>query len=414
MTNVPVSVTNGSRLLLYFPFLWSMRNLVLLTLLLLSSCGLKQIGEDVHSYSDGVWYGPSYGRYMSGTCHALALDYPKGYDWKTDPLNDDAGCGLVMLADGVPVLRLKTGPEYEVSRDLLRHRIVAGRLYSDYTDGTTTVIKEDGRERVRYDGAEEIVCLEVTGGSIHPLGRPEGGNGFVYRVDGEPVLTREQGILYPHLDVHEGSVSFCFSSGVAKENGYHVCHYRVTDGRVALVETADDIVKVWDMRVYAGDLHMAVSLPEESPVLVCGDRRESVGYFNSLDLVSCSFCDGDGLCLWTRFLHSGSNLMSDILWMGGDRWHMYRLGGTLTAVHVDGDVFGAVMNPASGRDGIIFDSTRACSMPQGYAISSRNVMARKDSVLHVGLSHTEGGSPVIWRPDGMDTLRINGPIICLQ
>ena len=391
-----------------------MRNFVLTILLLLSSCGLKQIGEDVHSYSDGVWYGPSYGRYISGTCHALALDYPKGYDWKEDPLKDESGCDLVMLADGIPVMRLKTGSEYEVSRDLLRHRMISGKLFSDYTDGVTTVIKEDGKERVRYGGAEEILCLTVVRSRVHTLSRPVGGYGFVYRVDGEPLLSREEGTLYPHIDVHDDTVSFCFSNGVTHEDGYRECHYRVIDGKVAQVEVADDVVKVWDMRVFSGVLHMAVSLQDESPVLICGDRRESVGYFSSLDLVSCTFCDGDSMCLWTRFLHSGSNLMSDILWMGGDRWHMYRLGSTLTSVYVDGDVFNAVINPANGRSGIIFDSTRACSMPEGYGVSSRNVMTRKDSVLHVGLSHAAGGNPVIWRPDRMDTLRINGPVICLQ
>lgn len=387
---------------------------MLLMLLLLSSCGLKQTGEEMHSYADGVWHGPSYGKNMSGTCHALALDYPKGFDWKSDPLNEDTVCELVMLADGVPVLGLKTGPEYEVSRDILRHRMIAGRLYSDYTDGVTTVIKEDGRERVRYDGAEEVLYLAVARGRIHTLSRPKEGGGFVYRVDGEPLLVRDEGTLYPHLDVHEGSVSFCFSTSVRSAEGLRECHYHVTDGRVALVETADDVVKVWDMRGFAGELHMAVSSPEEGPVLICGDRRESVGYLNSLDLISCSFCDGDGMCIWARFLLSGSNLMTDILWMGGDRWHMYRLGSTLTSVHFDGGGLSAVINPSNGREGIIFDSTRACPMPSGYGASSRNIMVRKDSVLHVGLSHAEGGSPVVWRPDGMDTLRINGPVIGLQ
>ena len=391
-----------------------MKNFVLLILLVLSSCCLKQVGEVTHSGADGVWYGPSYGRYLSGTCYSLALDYPKGYDWKADPLNDDVGCELVMLADGIPVLSLKTGKGYEVSRDLLRHRLISGKLYSDYTDGITTVVKVDGKERLRYDGAEEILCLEVARSKVHTLSRSMEGSGFIYRVDGEPVLSREDGTLYPHIDVHEGSVSFCFSTVVMKEDGFKECHYRVTDGRVVLVEVPDDVVKVWDMRVFSGELHMAVSLPEEGPVLIHGDMRESVEYLNGLRMVSCTFCDGEKMCLCARFLHSGSSLMSDILWMGGSQWHMYRIGSTLSAVYVDGDGFNAVINPANGRNGIIFDSTRACFIPEGYAVSSRNIMTRKDSILHVGLSHGAGGSPVIWRPDRMDTLRINGPLIVLQ
>lgn len=412
--NVPVSVTSRNRYVPYFPFLCDMKNFVLLILLLLSSCGLKQIGEVVHSSADGVWYGPSYGKYLSGTCYALVLDYPKGYEWKSDPLKDAADCKLVMLADGIPVLSLKTGPDYEVSRNFARHRIISGKLYSDYTDGMTTVIKEDGHELVRYDGAEEIICFVVTGGKVHTLARHESGKGFVYRIDGYPVLSREDGNLYPHMDVHEGKVSFCFSVSVMKEGGYRNCHYHVTDGRVALVETADDIVKVWDMKVYSGELYMAVSFPQESPVLIHGDQIESVDYLNRLDMVSCTFCDGDEVCLCARFRHSGSSLMTDILWMGGNQWHMYRLGSTLSAVYVDETGYNAVINPTNGMYGIIFDSTRACTMPSGYGVSSRNVMVRKDSILHVGLSHSAGGSPVIWRPDMVDTLKVNGPVICLQ
>lgn len=391
-----------------------MKNFVLLILLVLSSCCLKQVGEGLHTAADGVWYGPSYGRYLSGTCYALALDYPKGYDWKADPLNDDVGCELVMLADGVPVLSLKTGTKYEVSRDLLRHRLISGKLYSDYTDGTTTVVKVDGKERFRYDGAEEILCLQVAKGKAHTLSRPVDGTGFVYRVDGEHVLSRDEGTLYPHIDVCSGSVSFCFAAMVKTDEGYRECHYRATDGKVTLEVVPDDVVKVWDMRVFSGELYMAVSLPEEGPVLIHDDVRESVEYLNGLDMVSCTFCDGERICLCARFLHSGANLMSDILWMGGSQWHMYRIGSTLSAVYVDGDGFNAVINPANGRSGIIFDSTRACFMPEGYAASSRDIMTRKDSVLHVGLSHGAGGSPVIWRPDRMDTLRVNGPVIALQ
>ena len=105
MTDVPVSVTSGSRYFSYYAFLWDMKKIVLLMLLLLTSCGLKQVDMEIHSGSDGVWLGPSYGKHMSGTCYALGLDYPKGYDWKSGQLNEDVECDVVMFADGIPVLR---------------------------------------------------------------------------------------------------------------------------------------------------------------------------------------------------------------------------------------------------------------------------------------------------------------------
>lgn len=391
-----------------------MKNFALLILLMLSSCGLKQIDVDLHAASDGVWYGPSYGRYMSGTCYALGLDYPKGYDWKSYPQNGDIGPCLVMFADRIPVLRMQTGESYEVSSSFSRHRIRNGKLYSDYTDGLSTVIKEDGKERVRYDDAEEIICLEVCDGRIYTLGHPLGGNGFVYRVDGEKVLHRDDAILYPHLDFHAGLASFCFSVNVREVDGYKQYHYHVTDGKVHQVDSNPDIIKVWDMRMLSGNLYMAVSFQDRSPVLVHDDVNETVDYFNGLNMVSCTFCDSERLCLNSRFRHSGSYLMSDILWMGGDEWTIYRLGSTLSSVFADKDGYNAVINPSNGRDGYIFDGNMAYVMPDGYNVSSKDCMTRKEGTLHVGLSSVAGSEPVIWRPDGLDTLKMNGPLICLR
>lgn len=391
-----------------------MKYFVLSILLILSSCGLKQMDVDIHSASDGVWYGPSYGKHMSGTCYALGLDYPKGCDWKADSQNEDLNSSLVMFADGIPVLRMQTGESYEVSSEFARHRIRNGRLYSDYTDGLSTVIKEDGKVRVRYEGSEEIACLDVYDGRIYTLGYPVGGGGFVYRVDGESVLQRDDAVLYPHLDFYAGMASFCFSVNVRETDGYRQCHYRATDGKVYQVDSDPGIIKVWDMRVVSGKLYMAVSLQDRAPVLLYDDVSESVDYFNKMNLVSCTFCDSDRICLNSRFRHSGSYLMSDILWMGGDEWIIYRLGSTLSSVFVDKDGYNSVINPSDGRDGYIFDGNMAYVIPEGYSISSKDCMTRKEGVLHVGLSSSIGGEPVIWRPDRLDTLDMNGPLICLR
>lgn len=414
MTDVPVSVTSGSRYFSYYAFLWGMKNIVMLMLLLLTSCGLKQVDMEIHSGSDGVWRGPSYGKHMSGTCYALGLDYPKGYDWKSGQSNDETECDVVMFADGIPVLRVKAGDEYEVSTDILRHRIRDGKLYSDYTDGITTVIKEDGKEVVRFDDVEEILCLEPSSGRLHTIGLPVGGNGFVYRVDGECLIRKDSATIYPHLDEYGGHLSFCFSSTVRDAAGYRPGYYQVTDGIVKKVDVDSAVMRVWDMRVVEGELYIAASLPDKAPVLLWGEAQESVAYLNALDMVSCTFCGTRTVCLNCRFHHSGSDLMSDILWMGGDDWKMYRLGSTLSSVYVDKDGFGAVINPANGRDGLIFDAGKAYHIPEGYAVSSKDCMIRKDGVLYVGLTSNAGGGPVIWNHDGIDTLRINGPLFCLR
>ena len=86
VTKTPDSVTSRIRCFVYIAFLWDMKDFVLfMCFLFLCSCSLEQIGRGSRSDADGVWKGPSYGKHMSGTLYAVAVDYPDGYDWKADP-----------------------------------------------------------------------------------------------------------------------------------------------------------------------------------------------------------------------------------------------------------------------------------------------------------------------------------------
>ena len=178
---------------------------LMIAVALLSACGLEQVGVGEHSSSDGIWRGPSYGKHYSGTVYAVALDYPDGYDWRADAQKGRVKCSMVMFADGVPVLKVPVGDVYEVSSDKSRHRLRDGCLYTDYTDGNTTVIKRDGEAVARFEGAEDILCMEVHDGRVHTLSRRAGGGGFLYRVDGTLVLERPDGTVYPHLDEYADS-----------------------------------------------------------------------------------------------------------------------------------------------------------------------------------------------------------------
>ena len=248
-----------------------------MVLLLLSSCGMGQMDVGVHSDADGIWYGPSYGKHMSGTVYTVGLDYPDGYDWRTDADKGEVKCSLVMFADRIPVLKVPVGSRYEVSSDNARHRLRSGYLYTDYTDGNTTVIRRDGQELVRFDGAEEIVDLEVYDGSLHSLGCPKGGSGFVYRIDGEVAVERESGSLLSGLSVCDGKICFCFSRQTVSSSGALMNHYLSEDGKVSLVETGDDVEEVLDMGVYADGLYMLVRVRGVgAPVLIKGESRRIV------------------------------------------------------------------------------------------------------------------------------------------
>ena len=388
--------------------------LLLLFLLLFTSCGFGEIGSGLHSGSDGIWHGPSYGKYMSGTCYAVGLDYPDGYDWRSDTEKGNVKCQLVMFADGIPVLKLPVGDTYEISSDIGRHRVRAGCLYTDYTDGNTTVIKKDGVEISRYDGAEDILCMEVYGGRLHFLTCPADGSGFRYRVDGQLILERKDAVPFLHLDEYADSVRFCFSQEQKTISGKETRYYQVTAGTVRNIELTDSITAVWDMRVMNGKVCVASSFPDKNPVLMYDQKREHLKYLDRQNVVSCVFSDSDRIGLCVRCVYSGSRSMSDILWTGGNDWQMYRIGRTLSSFCIDGDGCNASINPVNGQDGLIFKGSQANLMPAGYYVFTGDCMVRRDSILNVGLSSRNGRYPLLWRDGVLDTLNINGPVTCLR
>lgn len=388
--------------------------MLLVVILSLHSCGFGEIGTGVHSGSDGIWHGPSYGKNMSGTVYTVGLDYPDGYDWRSDPEKGMVRCRLVMFADGIPVLKLPVGDAHEISSDIGRHRVRSGCLYTDFTDGNTTVVKKDGVEISRYEGAEDILCMEVYGGRLHSLSRPAGGSGFRYRVDGQLVLERDEAVPFLHLDEHADSVRFCFSQVQRTASGKETGYYQVAAGTVRKIEMSDSVSKVWDMRMIDGTLYVVASFPDRNPVLMYDGKMESLKYLDRQNVVSCVFSDTDRVGLCVRCVYSGSNSMSDILWMGGNEWEMYSIGRTLSSFYIDEDGCNASINPVNGYDGQIFKGSQANLMPDGYYVFAGDCMVRRDSVLHVGLSSGNGDRSVLWRNGVLDTLKINGPVTCLR
>lgn len=373
--------------------------------LLLSSCGLEQTDVAPHSGSDGVWRGPSFGKHFSGTWYAAAFDYPEGYDWRAGP--DGSGCFIVMFADGVPVLKVPVGQEHEVSADPQRVRIRSGHLYTDYTDGTVTVIKRDGEEIIRYDGAEEVVALEFLDGTLHLLCVPETGSGFVYRVDGEAAVARDEGRLYGGLEVWDGHVGFCFANQSRS--------YEVRDGKVALVEPDEDVEEIIDMHVCEGRLYiLAHTEDRKSPTILATDRRISDDRFESLDIVSSRFLDTDSLCVRLRSRDGDSDLMSDRLWFSDGLSRVPRRVTRLLSVVVDATGYHAVANPSEIQAGCIFSNREKHRLPEGYHVYGDGCAVMKDSTLYVGLTSGEGGKPVIWKNGVMDTMDVNGPLVCLR
>ena len=378
------------------------------------SCGLGQMDVGVHSGADGIWRGPSYGKHMTGTVYAVGVEYPDGYDWRVDPENGKVRTALVLFADGIPVLKVPVGPEYEISSDEASHRIRDGYLYTDHTDGNTTVIKKDGLEIVRYEGAEEVLCLEVFDGMVHLLTTPVGGTGFRYRVDGILVLDKPEGSPFLHMSESADSVRFFFSQSQRTSSGTEQRYYQVSDGTIRKMDVDTSVAKVWDMRMTDDGVSLVGSLTDGTLVLVSGEGVDHMQIGLSQEVVSCAFCYSDRLGVCVRIRYAGDNLMTDVIWSGIGEQKMYRIGRTLSAVYIDDEGCNAVMNPSDGRDGIIFRGSSANLMPAGYSVYSKDCMTCRDSMLYVALSSAGKGYPVLWRNGSLDTLKMNGPLTCLQ
>ncbi len=385
----------------------------MIVVLLLSSCGFGEIEVGMHSGSDGIWYGPSYGKHMSGTYYAVGLDYPDGYDWRADLDKSAVNCSMIMFADGIPVLRVPVGDRYEVSSETSRHRIRSGNLYTDYTDGNTTVIKRDGTEILRYDGSEDIVSMEIHEGRIHTLGVSGDGGGFVYRVDGDVVLERTSGNILHGLYVYDGRMCFCFSQHFAISSDLR--YYLVEDGKVSLIEMEKDVEDVLDVGIYDDGLYVLAKVDGvTAPVLMKDGVRDTIGYHGSSDIVSCSFLETESVCVRVRYSSSGMGHLSDIIWLGGQRWRNLMQGGLITSICCNPDGWHAVVHSSGGNVSVVFSSEKRYALPSGYHAYGTECVTAKDSMVYAALTSVPGKKPVIWMNGSLDTLDINGPLTCLR
>lgn len=401
----------GKRHFLYFFDTKKMRwNVVVMcVLMMLTACGMTDLGETEHMHSDGIWVGAGVSD-PEIVCYVTAFDYCDGYDWKSDPEKGKVKCTLVLFAGTKPVMKIPVSDASEMSSDPQRHRVIGGNLYSDFSDGETTVVKKNGREIYRYEGAENVEKMLLHKGRIHTLCRPVRGSGFTYRIDGQLVIKRESGSFYEHISVYRDTVSFFFNQSIISAEGVAEGHYQVRAGTVEKLDIGKPL-KVWDIRRHEDDICMIVSpAVEDAPVMICGEDRNTVDYFRGMTILHCRFVDSERICASLRCHHVGSNLMTDFYWMADGDWDAYRFTQTFSCFHADLYRTYAVINPEENRDGLIFYGRRANLMPQGYHALNRRCMTVIDGTMYVGLTSDKGGKPVLWTTEALDTLNVNGYI----
>ena len=385
---------------------------------IVASCGLEEIGGNVDP-GDDVWFGP--GSIVSGNgsgsgagvgkrvWYAVGVDYPEGYDWKADEQKGSVKCSLVVFANGVPMMKVPVGEEYEVSADPDMHRMVGNSLYTDYSTNEETIIKKNGESLFRYAGREMIIEMTVDGDDVYTLGLHRDGRGFAFRKNGEVLLERPSGYAFSRIQQSDAGYCFAFCETIGDGNGAQERYFHYMGGSITQVAVREDVRKVWDIIFHDGHVcYVASMVGIPTPVLVVGDEMNSLGLPAGSDVVDCRFVSGDGLSIEGVISQKGKALFSG-LWNENKLVHMFSPGYTVASVCMSQEDVCSVLNaPDMLSEGIIYRSGESLEMPQGFmSMGGRSLMV-VDGMLYVGLTSVAGGDAAIWVDNEMKPLKING------
>ena len=212
---------------------WGLISVILMS----AACGLTELegGSASGDGTGGVWGDlPQEGEAdgFRQTCYMTVFDYQKGYDWKANQGKESVRCSLVVYVDGKQKMKVPVGEAYETVDDPDMHRILDGHLYTDYSTDSETVIRKDGKLLFRYKGRESIRGMAVRGEDVYTLGQDRSGDGFSYRRNGEPLISRETGTVLGSLRVRDDSISFAFCESIHSAEGIIERYYHVNDGKI--------------------------------------------------------------------------------------------------------------------------------------------------------------------------------------
>ena len=386
--------------------------LLALCLLPLFSCGIKEIGGSDIKTGSSKWGGM--GGTHTGTsgshsvCYMTALDYRKGYDWRTDSERGTVRCSLVVYADERPIMKVPVGDAYETGADVDMHRIIKGHLYTDYSTESETVIKKDGTQLYRYPSRESILGMDIVGEDLYTLGQSRNAAGITLRKNGEVLFDRQQANVIGQLYNDRDSLCFAFCEQIDGTSNQR--YYSYVGTRLSQIAVREDIKKVWDIFVCQEEtMYVASLVGVKAPILFVGDKMTILPLKADATLISCRIFKTDekvgveGTCRLNTGVHYNT------VWLGADELYGSSGSGSVVALRTDGEGVFFAINP-SNSDGMIYRAGEQYTMPADYAVMSSDGMCIIDGILRVGLSSTKGDKPLVWKDGAMDTLDINGYI----
>ena len=329
-------------------------------------------------------------------CYVTCFDYPKEYDWRTDPKRGSVKCSLNVFADGALIMKLPVGDEYEVSPDPDMHRMIAGHLYTDYCTGSETVIKKDGKTILRYPECEIICGIIVDKDTIYTLGHYRYRKGFAFRKNGEIILERSVGRTFGRLHRDGGRVCFAFAEQTTAEGRIHERYYHYASGNIKELASGNDVTKVWDIMSYNGEIcYIATYADIERPVIFRNGQIEEMVMPEAADPVSFRMMAGERRIFWEGLFSSPKISVATALWVGPWQCIPFKEGMVANSCFVSEDGICCAFNP-SQSNGLIYRRGEEFTMPEGYTVIGSSCGAVAEGILYIGLSSQKGESPKVW------------------
>jgi len=270
--------------------------------------GCEAFVEDQHSESVQEGYKRDDIQPFPEGVYITAVDYDAGYDWRRDTTFGLSGGSVNLYRDSTLLLSIPAGPGKEVSLDADKHHFVDGHLYTEYCSSSETVIKQDGKEIFRYEGAETLRGLLVRDDDVYTLGQGVGGQRVLsLRKNGEVLLSKEKGTVWgsfsdPYyaetgaLYEDEGVMYFAFYTSYKEDSPLAQRRfYLVKNQTVAELWFEEDVKILYDMRMIGGVYTRIVGVGEKAePCLYLDDLKSEFSFKNHSGLEGLALYPVDG------------------------------------------------------------------------------------------------------------------------
>ncbi len=265
----------------------------MLSLLGVSCASDKDMITLKHRNDTGDWKGERQdgGNALNGkdtVVYVTAVEFPDDYFWQRDSVGEGRKFKLCLYADGKKVLSLNGGPGSEISADPDMHRVIDGHLYSEWSGNSYTVILEDGKPLLRYEGREMICGFLKKEGLIYTLGQSRNGKGITLRQNGNVIFEDAEGIAIGEMSnpcsesgglytVDSGDIVFFYQIPEKSAMKQKARIFKVCNGVPEELELNQEIDKVHDVRIIDGEMYVACCKNDKgkTPVVYYGEKTVS-------------------------------------------------------------------------------------------------------------------------------------------